>query len=177
MFLYGLSKALKSSDIQLIANTWNASKPTPFPAITDEEKKKVLEEYSTVCAKSIMDPKTGDANLLARITQLETELAKFRTSDTGSKFVPGEKHILKDCPKTKSVRDVTAWMNRVISKTDGKRINKVIVEYQIEHKDMDEDTALEEVRARLVNWGMPVQKAAEFDYEQGSRVIASCSMI
>jgi hypothetical protein len=177
VFLYNVSKDLRACDIQLVANLWNSTKSSPAPSTSDEEKKKVVEDYATFCCKQIMDPKSGDAALLQRITQLETELAKFRTSETTSKFIPGDKHLLIDCPKSKTARDVTAWINRVVPKPAQKRLSKITVELQIEHKDMDEDTALEHVRARLVTWGMPIQKAAEFEYELGCKVISGCTLI
>lgn len=161
----------------MIANSWNLTRAHPAPSINDEEKKKVLEEYALFCSKQTLDPKAGDPALLQRITQLETELAKFRTSETASQFTPGDKHLSVDCPKSKAARDVNAWINRVVQKSDQKKITKLISCFQVEHKDMDEDTALDRVRGRLISWGMPVQKAAEIDYDTACKIVAACTLI
>ena len=181
VFLYAVSRELRSVDIQQLALDWNSKKfaKNPGPITSDEEKKKVVEEYAVYCSKFIQDPKGGDETLMQRITDLETELANHRTRSS-TKFSPGlHRHLEVDAPKTKNSRDVNAWINRAIpDKVKQKTIPRLITEFNdVEIKDLTDEVALEKIRTLLIAWGLPIAKASEFESELGKKVIIACTLI
>ena len=176
VFIYAISKELRTIDIEHHANGWNKAKASPLPSSNDEEKRKILSEYGRSIALQVTSPNSGDEALIKRVQELEIEVAKHRT-DANTKFTPGQiKHLRTDCPKQKSTREINAWLNRIVSKQDQKRIAKLVTELQSTFSD-DETVALEEAKFHLVLWGMPVARAAEFEYDNACKVVVACTLI
>ena len=73
IFLYSLSKALRTTDIDRQAKLWNESLPKPH---VDVDDKKLLDLYGEHAAQLLNKP--GDTKLFERVQTLEQELAQAR---------------------------------------------------------------------------------------------------
>ena len=201
IFLYSLSKALRTTDIDRQAKLWNESLPKPH---VDVDDKKLLDLYGEHAAQLLNKP--GDTKLFERVQTLEQELAQARlkrpmvstgpnVSDNQSlpappppvegqkttgigKFSRGTKgkHLGTDAPQSSGSRDVNAWIKRALSPALSKKVASTVSEIKELLKTVQEDHTDFILRV-LIDWGLPVALAGTMNLECATKVLAAVSLI
>ena len=192
VFQYNLSAALRDHDLDALAAAWNKSQPTVLPTGTDDQKTALLKVYAKAMGQQLTQHVSGDEQLYNRVKELEKELATAKSmpeSRPSSSNQHGghklEKYghsnqtkvLEKDGPKTNRPKEITAYMNRVLSKDQLKKIPSHIPKIKALLADYAEERQLEILRVSLVEWGMPISVASTLDIEASSKTLAATYLL
>ena len=184
--LYSINAALKDTSIDTLAERWNSEQRHPLPHNSDAERKDLLQKYGEFIGQSIMKG-MGDSSLFERVQELEKELAQQKQllansvkkgSNSGAcgKFACSNCSVLHNLVLANvTAKDITAWINKHLTKTQAKTIPKMINELKdLIAKNVAEVVAQQEaVRLALVDYGMPVTMAGKIDKEPALKLLAA----
>ena len=185
---YSMTRDLRQTDMEVLARAWNKSLPTPL----DEDNKDLLDKYGEHLAQIVKkDYKPSDQRLMDRIKELEKELAdkKFPSEaakasgeatptvvSTYERKTNQKKHLGVDAPGSKKPADVNAYMKRVLTPQQIKKLNSNAQVYKDSLSEVEEDH-VEFTRVLLVGWGMPTSLAAQFEIDNGAKVLVAVQML
>ena len=156
---------------------------------TEDDRSKVLKAYAIHVAEFISKTTSNDGVLYKRVQELEQLLIDAKSS---TKKASGHNksvfpyacdgqtmHLKKDCPTSKAPKEITAYCGRVLKKSDQKGLPKVTSDIKdaVIQLHTVKETQIEFVRFHLINWGMPVALAAQFEFDAACKVLAIVSLI
>ena len=186
--LYSINAFLRDENMDAIAIRWNDKQVPPAATDSADDKKNLLNKFGEFIGKAIIGGSMlADTNLFQRIQQLEKELVEAKSKASADPTAPKQSNFGKydrqkptkvlatDAPENSIVKKVSEWCDKFLTAPKKKKLTKTIEAFKnfVEDKFPHEAARLEALQLALIDHGMPLKLAVEFDKEGAYKVISS----